>query len=141
MSRELDPGIRQGEHSAARTPTRRPRLPALPPTRTKLPDLVAALNGQIDIDLIGRIDTVPGGGLRTRFETVPDAPVTRFTLNLDGGQKGLLENSVNLCKVPQRVLAAVNGQNGATENQNQKLGTPCGKAAKRKRQRRARVVG
>jgi hypothetical protein len=107
----------------------------------KLPDLVAALNGQIDITLIGRIESGPGGGLRTRFETVPDAPITRFTLNLDGGHKGLLVNSVNLCKLPQKVLALINGQNGATENQNQTLGTPCAKAAKRKSLRRARVVG
>ena len=107
----------------------------------KLPDLVAALNGQIDIALVGRIDTGKGGGLRTRFETVPDAPVTKFTLSLDGGSKGLLENGADLCKVPQSVLAQVIGQNGVTDNQNQKLQVPCGRATKRKRHpSRARAV-
>ena len=55
----------------------------------QLPDLVAALNGQIDIDLDGA-STPSTNGLRTTFETVPDAPVSSFTLNLAGGGKGLL---------------------------------------------------
>ena len=41
----------------------------------KLPDLVLDLEGQIDIELAGSIDTVEGR-LRTTFEAVPDAPVT-----------------------------------------------------------------
>jgi hypothetical protein len=42
----------------------------------ELPDLVAALHSpKVDINLVGRIDSV-GGGIRTTFEGVPDAPVT-----------------------------------------------------------------
>jgi hypothetical protein len=41
----------------------------------KLPDLVAALNnGEINIALVGRIDSVNKGQIRNTFETVPDAP-------------------------------------------------------------------
>jgi hypothetical protein len=64
---------------------------------------------------------------------VPDAPVSNFTLSLDGGNKSLLENPTNLCKAPQMVLAQINAQNGATENQNEVLGARCGKLPKRKR--------
>jgi hypothetical protein len=78
-----------------------------------LPDLVAALNsGKIDIALAGRIDSVKGGRIRNTFEAVPDAPVTTFTLTMQGGKKGLLVNSTNLCKSTNRALADFTGQNG-----------------------------
>ena len=62
--------------------------------------------------LAGRIDTDKSGGIRNTFEAVPDVPVTEFTLELVGGNKGLLENSENLCKKPQRAIANFTGQNG-----------------------------
>ena len=102
-----------------------------------LPDIVAALNGQIDIALDGHVDTV-NGRLRTTFETVPDAPVSNFTLSLDGGHKGLLENNTNLCAHPLHVTADITGQNGKTANQNPVLQTPCGKKHKRAHLARAR---
>ena len=66
-----------------------------------LPDLVAALKGQFDIELAGRIDS-KNGGIRNTFELVPDAPVTKFVLKMKGGQKSLLVNSRNLCKSVSR---------------------------------------
>ena len=62
----------------------------------KLPDLVMDLEGQIDIELAGRVDAVDGR-LRTTFESVPDAPVTSLKFDLLGGAKGLLVNSEGLC--------------------------------------------
>jgi len=76
-----------------------------------LPDLVAALRGQVEVDLVGRIDSV-NGGIRTTFESVPDAPVTKFILTMQGGKKGLLVNSVNLCRKVNRATAKMDGQNG-----------------------------
>jgi hypothetical protein len=98
--------------------------------RAGLPDVVAALNGQIDLALDGHVDSVRGR-LRTTFETVPDAPITRVVLNFDGGHKGLIENSPRLCSHPLHVLAKVSGQNGKSANQNPRLRTPCGKHHKR----------
>ena len=43
----------------------------------KLPDLAVDLKGQIEVDLYGHIDSVDAR-LRTRFETVPDVPVSKF---------------------------------------------------------------
>ena len=103
----------------------------------KLPDIVAALNGQIDIALDGHVDQVKGG-IRTTFETVPDAPVSNFTLTLDGGNKGLLQNNTNLCAHTLHVTADITGQNGKTDNQNPVLSTPCTKK-KRKGHRASRV--
>jgi len=77
-----------------------------------LPDLVATLNGQVNVVLAGRIDTGPNGGLRTSFEVVPDAPVSKFVLEMQGGKRGLLVNSTNICKGKHRAVADFTGQNG-----------------------------
>ena len=104
-----------------------------PENKSGLPDIVAALKGQIDISLDGKIKTVfqklhgeKVPRIRTTFEAVPDAPVSKFTLSLDGGNKGLLQNSTNLCKAPLRVNVKMAGQNGKTTNENPLLATPCG---------------
>jgi hypothetical protein len=78
-----------------------------------LPDLVAALhNDRININLDGRIDSFGEGRIRTTFEGVPDAPVTKFVLTMKGGKKGLLINSTNICKRKNRAIVAFDGQNG-----------------------------
>ena len=105
----------------------------------KLPDIVAALNGQIDIGLVGHLDT-SNGGIRTTFETVPDAPVAKFTLTLYGAKKGLLANSEDLCSAPRRVVEKIGGQNALSVDQSPVLQTPCGVKHKR-HPGRARVVG
>ena len=105
-----------------------------------LPDLVAALHGQVDVELAGRTDSVHGR-IRNTFDAVPDVPVSKFTLTLRGGPDGLLVNSRNLCprkragrkgggkkpRVPLRALARFKGQNGKRANMRPKLRTPCTK--------------
>ena len=54
----------------------------------KLPDIVISLRGQVDLELVGVIDSSKSGGLRTTFETAPDAPVSRFVLDLQAGRRG-----------------------------------------------------
>jgi hypothetical protein len=92
----------------------------------KLPDLVVALKGQIDIVLDGHVDTVHKS-VRTTFATVPDAPVSKFTLNLDGGSKGLLQNDTNLCASTEHVSVKMDGQNGKSVDESPELQTPCAK--------------
>jgi hypothetical protein len=79
-----------------------------------LPDLVAALGGQIEVDLVGRIDSVHGG-IRTSFESVPDAPVSKFILNMQGGGRGLLINSTDICRGKHAANATFTAQNGKTQ--------------------------
>jgi hypothetical protein len=108
----------------------------------QLPDLVADLEGQIDIELAGKIDTVHGGSLRTRFLAIPDAPVTKFVLNLAGGAKGLLQNSKSLCGKPKRAQVKMTGQNGAVLKSKPKLKVKCGKkSARHKRHSNKRKAG
>jgi hypothetical protein len=94
-----------------------------------LPDLVAALHGQIDIDLVGRIDS-KNGGIRTTFDAVPDAPVSKFVLTMQGGKKGLLENSKNLCNSVNKAGVKFTAQNGMTSNSKPVLTNSCKKARK-----------
>ena len=99
----------------------------------ELPDIVADLHGPIHITLVGFVDAVTKKGseksrIRTRFQSVPDAPVTRFEMNLLGGKKrGLLEVSENLCTTIPRAKVRLVGQNGRVRQTNQKIGTSCGK--------------
>jgi hypothetical protein len=81
----------------------------------ELPDVVAALRGPpsqpIEIDLDGRVDSVHGG-IRTTIETVPDAPVTKAIITLQGAKKGLFQNSTNICKGNYRATANLTAQSG-----------------------------
>ena len=90
-----------------------------------LPDLDAHLKGQVDIDLVGRIDSFRGG-IRTTFGRVPDVPVSKFTMVLPGGKHGLLVASTNLCKSPVQAIVQLKAQNGRKANKHQTLRTPCG---------------
>jgi hypothetical protein len=62
-----------------------------------LPDLLADLRGQVNIQLHGVIKSVKHGRIRSTFSPVPDVPVSKFTLTMQGGNKGLIQNSRNLC--------------------------------------------
>ena len=92
----------------------------------ELPDLVADLNGQIHVTLVGFIDSVKGG-VRTRFQNVPDAPVSKFVLKLKGGKKGLIENSRDLCSFVPKAKVQMTGQNGKPNDFAAKIATSCGK--------------
>jgi hypothetical protein len=95
-----------------------------------LPDLVADLNGQIRVSLVGRIDSVRGG-IRNSFELVPDAPVSKFTLQMQGGKKGLLVNSRNLCKSVNKAQVDFTAQNGKSQELQPVLSNGCKKKARK----------
>ncbi|MGB7588736.1 MAG: hypothetical protein WBM00_08515 [Solirubrobacterales bacterium] len=77
----------------------------------KLPDLVADLRGQVNIQLHGVISS-KRGGIKTVFNGLPDVPVSKFTMNMDGGKKSLLVNSKNLCESTRTSVMNLKGQNG-----------------------------
>lgn len=100
----------------------------------KLPDLVADLNGQVRVLLHGKVDTTKHEGIRSTFEVVPDAPVSRFVLEMKGGKKyGLLENSENICAKPQHANARFVAQNGLAAQLRPEIGNSCKKKDKRAR--------
>jgi hypothetical protein len=103
----------------------------------QLPDLVVALKGPasqpIEVALAGRVDTFRKG-IRNTFEAVPDAPVTKFVLEMQGGKKGLIENSTDICKSANKATVKMTGQNGKVHDFEPVLKTSCkGKARKGKK--------
>jgi hypothetical protein len=104
-----------------------------------LPDLVFDLHGKVlEIESVGRIDSV-NGGIRASFEEIPDAPIEEVVLDMQGGSKGLIVNSKNLCKAPNRANAQLEAQNGRKSTLKPLVQTKCkakrhkGKKAKRRR--------
>jgi hypothetical protein len=92
----------------------------------ELPDLVASLDGQIHVDLAGRIDSV-NSRIRTTFPVVPDAPVSRFELTMQGGKKGLLVNNTELCRAKPIASVQFQGQNGRASRSSPAVKISCGK--------------
>jgi hypothetical protein len=100
----------------------------------ELPDLVVALAGQVEVVLAGRVDSV-NGGIRNTFEAAPDAPVTKFVLDMKGGKKGLLQNSENLCSKKSYATVKLRAHNGKVHNFKALVKNDCkkkGKGGKRK---------
>ncbi len=102
-----------------------------------LPDLAADLNGEIDIDLFGRIDQTKGkriNRIRNTFDIVPDVPVSSFELTLDGGSDGLLVNSRNICaaKLSQKVSIDLRAHNEMRLSESPLIGSACEQMNKKK---------
>lgn len=74
---------------------------------------------------------------------VADAPVESFTLELQGGKKGLLVNSTDLCKGKHRATVDFTGHNGKVHNFKPVLQAKCkgGKHKRHKAHRRHRGAG
>jgi hypothetical protein len=100
----------------------------------ELPDAVAALRGPpsqpLEVDVVGRVDSV-NGGIRTTVETVPDAPLTKAVVTLQGAKKGLFQNSTNICKGVHRASLKLDGQNGKVSDSNPVMKADCPKAHKK----------
>ena len=104
----------------------------------KLPDLVASLSGRgIDIDVVGRIDAVKGR-LRATYDVLPDAPVTKFTLSLDGGKRGLLVNSDDACRAPAAKARMIGHNNSGVVLRPHLVNPRCQKRAKAKKRAAAK---
>jgi hypothetical protein len=115
-----------------------------------LPDLVADLRGQVNIELASRTDSTHGR-IRSTFDVVPDVPTSKFVLVLNGGPKGLLVNSRNQCPRKgkgkakgasaskkrrargPRAIVRFKAQNDKKRNLRLRFRTPCGKHKRKHR--------
>ena len=80
-------------------------------SNNELPDLVFDLHGLVDIEVSARIDSV-GGGIRATFGNVPDAPIAKVVVSMQGAKKGLIVNSTDLCGGTARAKAKLRAQSG-----------------------------
>ena len=100
-----------------------------------LPMIIAALRGEIAINLRGESD-VKRGKLVNTFADVPDAPVSRFNIKIRGGKNGILavtrtrRGQINLCRGKHVSLALMDAHNGRTHNRRIRMNTPCRKRKK-----------
>jgi hypothetical protein len=104
-----------------------------------LPMIVVALRGEIAVNLRGESD-VKRRKLVSTFASVPDAPVDRFNLNINGGRNGILVvtrnrrgGRISLCRGKQVAEADMDGHNGKRHDRDIRMKTPCKKRAKSRR--------
>jgi hypothetical protein len=105
------------------------------------PDLVIVLQGQgVTIELVGNTD-IKKGITYSRFETLPDAPVSTFELRLPEGPHSVLAATLpakangSMCGQKLTMPTTITGQNGAQVKQTTKIavtGCPKAKTARKK---------
>jgi hypothetical protein len=100
-----------------------------------LPDMVAHLKGQVNVDLDGKIDSFKGG-IRTTFARIPDLPVSKFVIVLPGGKHGLLQASTDLCAKPVKGIIRLTAQNSRRANRHVTIQTPCKKKPVKKKSKK-----
>jgi hypothetical protein len=103
------------------------------------PDIVMVLQGEgVTLEVVGNID-IKHGVTSSTFTSIPDAPITTFTLNLpEGPHSGLgavvpAKAKGSLCGQSLSMPFTITGQNGAVVKQPVKIAvTGCAKAKKKK---------
>jgi hypothetical protein len=88
------------------------------------PDLDLILKGDgVTIVLVGHTHVTTNGVTTSKFETLPDAPVTSAAVTLPTGPQSLLAANGNLCKEQSKLIAptTIVGQNGAKITQKTKI--------------------
>jgi hypothetical protein len=83
----------------------------------RLPKLVVQLRGPLSIDMVGQIKIGRGNKIATTFGTVPDLPVTRFSLSFHSGRFGIVAANTNLCARKLFAPTELRGQNGKKHKQ------------------------
>jgi hypothetical protein len=109
-----------------------------------LPMIVVALRGEIAINLKGESSTTKAGKLVNTFAAVPDAPISRFNLNIQGGKTGIIavtrtrKARINLCAGRHVAEVDNDGHNGRRYDSNVRMKTPCTKKQTKAAKRAAR---
>jgi hypothetical protein len=109
-----------------------------------LPMIIVALRGEIAINLKGESSTTKAGKLVNTFASVPDAPITQFNLNINGGSNGILavtrtrRAKINLCAGRHIAETDMDGHNGRRHDTDIRMKTPCTKRQVKKAKRAAR---
>lgn len=89
------------------------------------PALLLALRGKAAIDLHAQTSVSNQSKLVTTFRSLPDLPMSSFTLTISGGKKGILVLNRNICGHVQKAGVVFTGHNGATKKTTATMGTPC----------------
>lgn len=86
------------------------------------PDFAVEVSGDgLHLRIHGRVGSAPGGRLRIRLEGLPDIALSKASISLAGGRRGIVVNSAPLCAHPRRAAALLVGQNGKEHRLRPKL--------------------
>jgi hypothetical protein len=81
----------------------------------QLPGVGVEVGGTLPFVLSGATALAPGPRIQNVFTSLPDIPLTTFTLAIDGGPRGLLVSNRDICTgTTPTVIGAFTGQNGAS---------------------------
>jgi hypothetical protein len=100
----------------------------------KLPDLVFDLHGEVPFQVSTRIDS-SHGGIRASIESAPDVPLSKVELRMQGGKKGLIVNSRNLCGAVSKAEADFTAHSGKADEIRPVMKAQCGGKRKSKHKR------
>jgi hypothetical protein len=100
----------------------------------KLPDLVFDLHGEVPFQVSTRIDS-SHGGIRASIESAPDVPLSKVELRMQGGKKGLIVNSRNLCGAVSKADASFTAHSGKADEIKPVMKAECGGKRKHKSHR------
>jgi hypothetical protein len=101
-----------------------------------LPTLYVALRGETAINLRATTSVVRKQ-LVTTFPAIPDQPISRFTLNVNGGKHGIIATTTALCGTKQTGKVAFRGQNGAATKASSTIGNVCAPTKKASKAKKA----
>lgn len=96
-------------------------------TVATLPKLFVTLRGQVELDLWADSD-VKDRKLVSTFAKIPDAPISSFRLQIDGGKSGILKatgTGGRVCDAQQRATVTYTGQNGKRRRSNVRMTSDC----------------
>ncbi len=89
-----------------------------------LPDLHVLLRGELAVNLVGKVRVASNGQLITRFEGIPDVPIKEFDLRINGGSRGLLVATEDMCQRAPRVEAELLAHSDAKTAYTKRVGIP-----------------
>jgi hypothetical protein len=102
-----------------------------------LPMIIAALRGEVAINIRGESSVNKANKLVSTFRKLPDAPVSRFALNIKGGRNGIIavtrtrRSTIDLCDRPrQTTISRFNAHNGKRQHSRNRTRLPCRKPTK-----------
>ena len=108
-----------------------------------LPMVIAALRGEVPINLWGESDT-RRGKLVSMFNVIPDAPVSKFNMNINGGKNGIIavtrtrRSLLNICRLGRQVAESdMDGANGRRYDEDIVMSKPCAKRSQTSAKKRA----
>jgi hypothetical protein len=95
-----------------------------------LPELSLELRGAINLRLRATVGFGPRGRLKTVFDGIPDVPLSRLALTLNGGKDGILTSGRDLCGASAPTFDALfQSHSGVQRTSTVHAKVPCGAAS------------